>query len=85
MTNNMVMVFTVAIREHSTKALGRKIKNMGKLLKHGQMVLCIKETSLMDLKMEKVLSPGQTTVNTLGSLLKIGLKVMVSPNYDIST
>ena len=59
---------TVISMELGTKATGKKINNMDKVLRRGQMEQAIKATMLRAVKMVRAALHGQTRALTQGTL-----------------
>ena len=68
MTRLMALEFIVILMELGIRDTGRKISNMDRALKPGQMVQAIKEIMLKVARTEKAASHGQTRALTQGTL-----------------
>ena len=74
----MDSAFTVILMEHATKATGKKINNMVRAWRPGQMVQATKAIMLKDVRMERAASPGQIRAHTLETSLRTTLRATVS-------
>ena len=68
MTRHMASESTVISTELGTKATGKKINNMVKVLRRGQMEQAIRATTLKAVKTERAALHGQTKALTQGTL-----------------
>ena len=68
MTRHMALESTVISTELGTKATGKKINNMDKVLRRGQMEQAIKATMLRAVKTERAALRGQIRALTQGTL-----------------
>ena len=78
MTRPTALESTVTLMELATRATGKRINSMARVLRLGQTEQATREITSRAAKTERAASRGQTRALTQGTLLRIILKVKVS-------
>jgi hypothetical protein len=78
MIRHMASEYTAILTEQDMKAIGKKTSSTERDLKHGQMVLAIKEIMSKERSMERANSHGQMAALIVVNFTRTTLRVKVS-------